>query len=88
VAATKTTLEIPDPLYRQLKVTAAQQGKTVRSFVNDALVEKLRAPAQSPNSRPAWTRAVGGLNHLHAETRRIEKTILTEFSKIDSADWK
>jgi hypothetical protein len=29
-----------------------------------------------------------GLNHLHAETRRIEKTILTEFSKIDSADWK
>jgi hypothetical protein len=42
----------------------------------------------SPNTRPAWTRAVGGLNHLHAETRRIEKTILTEFSKIDSADWK
>jgi hypothetical protein len=84
----KTTLEIPDPLYRQLKVTAAQQGKTVRSFVNDALVEKLRAPAQSPTSRPAWIRAVGGLKHLRSESRRIEETIRAEFSKINPEDWK
>lgn len=84
----KTTLEIPDPIYRQLKMTAAQQGKTVRSFVNDALVEKLRAPATGSAAPPAWTRAVGGLKHLRTENRRIEKTIRTEFSKIDAEDWK
>ncbi|MBC7367074.1 MAG: hypothetical protein H7343_09730 [Undibacterium sp.] len=84
----KTTLEIPDPLYRQLKVTAAQQGKTVRSFVNDALVEKLRGPTAGSAAPPAWTRAVGGLKHLRTENRRIEKTIRGEFSKINPEDWK
>ncbi len=84
----KITLEIPDALYRQLKVTAAQQGKTVRSFVNDALAEKLRAPATGSAAAPAWTRAIGGLKHLRTENRRIEKTIQTEFSKINPEDWK
>ena len=37
----KTTLEIPDPLFRKAKATAAQHGVTLREFVNDALREKL-----------------------------------------------
>ncbi len=84
----KTTLEIPDRLYRELKVTAAQQGKTVRAFVNEALTEKLRMPVGGSGTLPAWNRALGGLKHLGAETRRIEKTIRAEFSKINPEDWK
>jgi hypothetical protein len=84
----KTTMEIPDGLYRQLKVTAAQQGKTVRTFVNDAILDKLRAPAAGLPTKPAWTRALGGMKHLRSETRRIEKTITSEFSKISPEDWK
>ena len=88
MADVKTTLEIPDRLYRQLKVTAAQEGKTVRSYVNDALADKLRAPAGGATAAPAWTRALGGLKHLRGETRRIDRAIKAEFSKINPEDWK
>jgi len=84
----KTTLEIPDRLYRELEVTAARQGKTVRAFVIEALTGKLRAPVAGSGNPPAWNRALGGLKHLGAETRRIEKTIRAEFSKINPEDWK
>ena len=88
MARVKTTLEIPDPLYRRLKATAAHRGKTVRAFVNEALAEKLRAPDGKSPSPPAWRQAFGGLRHLRKETRRVEKTIAAEFSRIDAEDWK
>ncbi|MDB6155460.1 MAG: transposase, partial [Chthoniobacteraceae bacterium] len=37
----KTTLEIPDTLFRQAKATAAIHGQTLKKFVNEALQEKL-----------------------------------------------
>jgi plasmid stability protein len=88
MARVKTTLEIPDPLYRRLKVSAAHQGKTVRAFVNETLVEKLRAPDGAAASVPAWRQAFGGLRHLRKETRRVEKTVAAEFSHVDPKDWQ
>jgi hypothetical protein len=82
----KTTLEIPDGLYRRLKASAATQGKTVKALVNEAIVEKLRQPAGS--IAPAWRRGFGQLRHLRKETRQIERTIDTEFSRIDPEEWK
>ena len=87
MAGVKTTLEIPDPLYRRLKASAAHRGKTVRAFVNEALTEKLRA-TDGGVQQPAWHRAFGGLRHLRKETRRVEKTIAAEFSRIAAEDWK
>jgi len=84
----KTTLEIPDPLYRRLKVSAAHRGKTVRALVNEALVEKLQTSDGGATATPAWRRAFGGLRHLSKETRRIEKTVASEFSRVDPEDWK
>jgi hypothetical protein len=80
--AVKTTLDIPDPFYRKLKVAAVQQGKTVGHLVNEAIAEKLRKRSVPP-SQPAWKRAFGGLEHLHQETKRIEKIMQKEFSRID-----
>ncbi len=37
----KTTLEFPDPLFRQAKAEAAQRGESLRAFVTEALREKL-----------------------------------------------
>jgi hypothetical protein len=80
----KTTLEIPDSLFRSVKSKAAQEGLTLKEFVASALTEKLN---RSSDTKP-WMKYCGTLSHLHKETRRIEKIIETEFETIDPADWK
>jgi hypothetical protein len=82
----KTTLEIPDVIYRRLKASAANQGKTVKALVNEAIAEKLRHPAAA--GVPAWRQGFGQLRHLRKETRQIEKVIVDEFSRIDPEEWK
>jgi predicted transcriptional regulator len=82
----KTTLEIPDVLYRRLKAAAATQGKSVKAIVNEAIAEKLRHPGAA--GTPGWMQGFGQLRHLHEETRKIEKVITEEFSRIDPEDWK
>ena len=37
----KTTLDLPDRLYRQIKARAALRGQTVKAFFLDALRDKL-----------------------------------------------
>jgi hypothetical protein len=39
----KTTLEIPDPIFRRAKSMAAQHGIPLRAFVTEAVTEKLAA---------------------------------------------
>ena len=39
----KTTIEIPDPLFRKAKSTAADRGQTLKDLVTEALREKLSA---------------------------------------------
>ena len=87
MADVKTTLEIPDPLYRRLKATAALRGRTVRDFVNETLAEKLREGAGGAGE-PAWRRAFGGLKRLHRESVRMEGVIRREFGRIDPEDWR
>jgi len=38
----KTTLEIPDPIFRRAKAKAAERGVPLRQFVSEAVAEKLR----------------------------------------------
>ena len=41
----KTTFDLPEPLLREAKSVAAQQGRPLRDLVAEALVEKLSATA-------------------------------------------
>ena len=47
----RTTLDLPDPLYRRLKLQAAREGKTLRELVIRYLEEGLRR-GESPGPRP------------------------------------
>ncbi|WP_022798614.1 hypothetical protein [Thermus islandicus] len=47
----RTTLDLPDPLYRRLKLQAAREGKTLRELVIRYLEEGLRRGG-SPGPRP------------------------------------
>lgn len=82
----KTTLEIPDPIFRRAKSAAAQRGIALRAFVTEAVEEKL-ASTPEKEQKP-WVRLAGGLKHLHKETLRINGVIQREFEGIDSEDWE
>jgi hypothetical protein len=84
----KTTLEIPDPLFRQLKIAAAKQGKTIRAVVNEALTEKLSRSHHGVEDIPAWRVAFGGLHRLRDETAKINQEVAAEFSRVNPEDWK
>jgi BioD-like phosphotransacetylase family protein len=52
VAPMKTTLEIPDTVFRRAKSVAAQRGIPLREFVTEAVKDKLAANAKA-NGRVA-----------------------------------
>jgi hypothetical protein len=81
----KTTLEIPDALFRRAKSVAAEQGIPLRELISKALAEKLRR--QDSVERP-WISLFGGLRGLRKETARINRIIEAEFDQIEPEDWK
>jgi hypothetical protein len=38
----RTTVDIPDPIYRQLKVCAATEGTTIKEIILEGVAERLR----------------------------------------------
>jgi hypothetical protein len=69
----KTTLEIPDPIFRRAKSVAAERGIPFRQFVTEAVQDKLKAPPRSA-AKP-WMKTFGKLRHLHKETARISRIL-------------
>ena len=84
----KTTLDIPDPLFRQAKARAALRGVSLRQFVSEALEEKVTAleAVRSGSVEPPWMRGFGALADLHLETSKIEALIAEEFEVLDEED--
>ena len=82
----KTTLEIPDAIFRRAKSKAAAQGVPLRQFVIEAVEEKLKLAA-SREDKP-WLKHFGKLKHLRKETKRINKFIEGAFEKIDPEIWE
>ena len=82
----KTTVEIPDAIYRQIKATAALRGQTVKAFVLQSLHDKLAAE-RSGKKRPVGWRSVFG-KASKADVADVQRMIDEEFSRIDPEDWK
>ncbi len=80
----KTTLEIPDALFRRAKSAAAERGISLRALVTEALSDKLMAGARE---KP-WMQGFGKLRSLHKETVRLNRIIEREFGRIEPEDWK
>lgn len=83
----KTTLDIPDPLFRKAKSKAAERGQSLKQFVTEALDEKLSPKVG--NARPAepeWMQGFGKLKKLGKETGRIQARIDAAFEIIEPED--
>ena len=83
----KTTIEIPDPLFRKAKSKAAERGQSLKELVTEALQEKLAGgAAKVPGAEPEWMRGFGELRRLRKETRRVQARIDERFEAIEPED--
>ena len=82
----KTTLEIPDTIFRRAKSVAAQRGVPFREFVTEAVKDKLAAGAKG--AEKPWVKHMGKLKHLRKETARINRLIEEDSEKIDAEMWR
>lgn len=83
----KTTIEIPDRLFRRAKSTAAERGQSLKQFVAAALQEKLAAKGgYAAPGEPDWMKGFAGLRALHGETLRIQATIDEAFDTVEPED--
>ena len=80
----KTTLEIPDFLFRRAKSAAAERGIPLRQLVTEAVQEKLRITAQE---KP-WMKHFGKLKHLHKERKQVETRVEEAFEQVDPELWR
>lgn len=82
----KTTLEIPDTVFRRAKSIAAKRGIPLREFVTEAIKDKLAA-ATKGTEKP-WVKHMGKLKHLRRETARINRIIEEDSEQIDAEMWR
>lgn len=82
----KTTLEIPDTLFRKAKATAAQEGRSMKEYVVEALAEKL----EGTGKKQGWRSVFGKLSaEGKRAAREVDANIKTaDFNKIDSEAWQ
>ena len=85
----RTTIELPDFLFREVKSTAAKQGVRLKDYITDALRDKL-AQSPSPAQKP-WMEFCGIAAKdpdLLAEFDQIDKIVEENFGQIEVEDWK
>ena len=81
----KTTIEISDAIYRQVKARASLRGLSLKAYFLEALREKLEGDAKTGSS-PAWMNVFGKAD---SETiSEVQKEIDEQFSSINPGDWE
>lgn len=78
----KTTIELPDTLFKRATSAAAQRGISFSELVSEALADKL---ALGVEQRP-WMKSFGRLRALRNESTQIDRLIREEFERIESED--
>ena len=85
----KTTIELPDVMFRQAKALAAARGVTLKRFFTEALEEQLRhctSENRTGKAEPPWMAGFGALSDLSDETRRVLSVIEEEFETLSPED--
>ena len=82
----KTTVEIPDSLYRQLKARAALRGQTIKDFLLEAVRAKLASDKTSSKGKTGWRAAFGAADPK--DVAEVQRIIDEEFSQVDPDDCK
>jgi predicted DNA-binding protein len=81
----KTTLEIPDDVYRRIKALAALSGRTIKDLVNQLLREMVDRE-QAPSDERGWRSVFGKASP--ADVKRVQSIVDDELSRIDPDEWR
>ena len=83
----KTTVELPDTLFRSAKARAAHEGLSLKIFFERAVSAQLNRKLTPPTA-PGWKRSFGRLKDIKAATREVQRVVDREFSRIEAETWK
>lgn len=85
----RTTIDLPDPLFREVKSTAAKQGMLLKDYITAALRDKLEKTPRT--AEKPWMKFAGIATHDPAmveELKRIEQIVDANFNQIEEEEWK
>lgn len=82
----KTTLEIPDEVFRQCKAAAALRGESLKDFVTESLRVHLEAKAAGKTAALGWQRVFG--QALPEEVAEVDAIIDDEFGTVEANSWQ
>jgi hypothetical protein len=77
----KTTVDLPDPLFRKAKASAAERGISLKHFITGAVESRLSIPPAGSNTQlKPWMRIL-------SELPRVPQTVLDEVQqRVTDAD--
>ena len=75
----KTTIDLPDPLFRRAKATAATNGQTLKTFIAHSVEQRLNHESQD------WRAVLDDLPRVDDETT---EQIMRSVNEWDEADLK
>lgn len=76
-APVKTTVDLPDPLFRRAKATAAERGMSLKSFITRAVEQSLAAPSGG------WSSALVALPKVPTATLEAVRLSVEESDAAD-----
>lgn len=82
----KTTLEIPDDLFRQTKAVAALRGESLKDFVTEALQTHLERQTTGASPQRGWRSVFGQAQREEVEP--IDAIITEEFEHVEPDEWR
>jgi hypothetical protein len=73
----KTTIDLPDPLFRRAKATAAAKGQTLKAFISHSVEQSLR------NEDGDWRAVLKDLPRVDKETLETIRLRVEESDRDD-----
>ena len=81
----RTSVDIPDDIFRHAKMVAARDGTTMRELIVDGLRDRVGLPAKKEDN---WDSFFGILKDDPEAVAEFNRIIEEEFEQIDPEDWK
>jgi hypothetical protein len=82
----RTSIEIPDELFRRAKLRAVADGTTLRELVIRGLSRELTIPLDEREQK--LQSVFGAFKDRREAIDEIDQIVQEEFSQIDPEDWK
>lgn len=83
----KTTVELPDKVFRRAKTYAAAEGLSLKQLFTEALEARLRAGSGASSSgEPPWMKGFGALSGLRQESAEVMRVVAEEFERLEPED--